>query len=1449
MKKKTSVFLLSCLLAITMLPILPAQAQAEETYYTVTFDDGLPSVNIPMPAPMAVSAEYGSGLPLDIPSFDQELFTYEFRSWDDDPNIKVPDEYNPAFYGGNDNPYIPTGNTVLYASWTMVAKDGALVYTDAFGNSILPAPQAIEAGVETTISNVVPTRPGATFLGWGHNQEWPILIGEQEDDEVIYRPGDTFTPTENKMYLEPIWRESENSGTYNAPAAVTPDPVTGNVSLSGVALAPVDGDYYEFTTTRTGNYEFSFDQGDSRDWAWVDIYSPSLAYPSDSFYQLYLSGQGGSQTCLIEAGVRVVVNIESGRNQDSPYTFNIAYTDTPLYTASFEDGITWADIPMPAPSTKYVGQGIEELPNAHDFLPYIGDGYPWNGGYGFADELAYYRFYSWFEQPNISSSYDYATQRTWDSKTGHYYPTGNITYYPDWYITAKPDALIYWDNSGSPSSLPESHNFIPGEKVTISNDVPIRDGAAFLGWYIDDSGYNYAIPVQLNGAEPSGDTPEYQPGDVIDTSALPDDDAGIILFPLWQENENSGASITDAVDMSPSLNAGNLSIQGTFLPYNGDSDHDTYKFTAAHTDDYVFSFADDGYLQGYRVYVDGLLAVNQNVYDSEHYSSEATSLRIQQGAKVVIDLNSYGNGWDIHYTFNVTSTQPPVPVVSHTVTFDANLTSANVTTPAAQTVSDGQGITVAAIDDAPAGYTFLGWDTDPAALAPTIMAGDSFIPAADVTLYAIWSIQQPDLADTRAAADVEWIIPAENGIHTFTSDLEGAADKDWFYFIAPYTGGYSFYATGNTQAVTTTVYAATGWDWGTTVTNKPNTYNDVAKKLTGGTKYLVCVSTTSSAPTDYTINLNVPLEDEYANTQATADLEIGMQAGPSTASFWGHVNGSTDQDWAYFIAPETGRYTFKVYQDGPATSATIYAASGWDWGSTVQSSDGSTTISKYITAGSKYFVRMTTSAPGDAMFGFEITVPKPDDYANSRTEATHEWMVPAESSEQILISGDIDGSTDQDWFYFIAPSTGRYTFKLLPDGPDFTATVYAATGFDWGTSVTSRGDAASVTKMLTAGSKYYVRMTTAMPIETFFCLEVTPPIPDDYPNTRAEASYELTLPAEQGENSITGYADGSTDQDWFYFVAPTTGNYTFRATNNSQAVKTTVYAATGWDWGTSVTNQPDSANMNGKRLTAGSKYYVCVAVTTAAATDYTIMFTTPRPDDYADTRAAATYEWQMSPDPSNPTYATGYIDGSGDQDWFYITAPTTGKYTFTLLPDGPDFTATAYAATGWDWGTSATSRADAATFTKTLTAGSRYYVCMTTASPTDTFFCLRITAPIPDDYANTRAAATHEWSVSAEPGSHVISGFGDGSADQDWFYFTAPVTGTYVFGAYDNDATVKTTIYAATGWDWGTSVTNNPGATNTMTKRLTAGTKYYVCVNSTTATPTNYSIDLIVPSA
>ena len=489
--------------------------------------------------------------------------------------------------------------------------------------------------------------------------------------------------------------------------------------------------------------------------------------------------------------------------------------------------------------------------------------------------------------------------------------------------------------------------------------------------------------------------------------------------------------------------------------------------------------------------------------------------------------------------------------------------------------------------------------------------------------------------------------------------IDSSGDKDWYRFVAPSSGPWTFAssvpASGGLGDPYGTLYSSTGAVISSNDDDAGNRQFLVQASLVQGQTYFLEVKGFNSSYTGmFTVTaakvapvLNVRPESLSVSTAAGS---LSLPVGSNTSWAVGVTQGS---NWVS-VTPTTG--------SGAGSVSIAYQAN---------TGEGRTAVLTFVTTAGVPQVSTTMS----------LTQVAADCAATTSTNCS--WSNLAQP-----ISGAIDPTGDKDWYRFIAPSSGTWTFtSSIPSSGglfDAVGTVYASNGT---TVVASNDDGAGnrqfkITASLTIGQTYY--------------LEV-----------RGYGSYTgaFTVTAAQLPPSLT--------------VSP--GSLSFAAAGGSSAV--TVTSDTSWS--VSLSSQdaswlsvtPASGSGNGPvivqaRANAGAARSGVVTFTsTTGEPPISRQVTVTQPGSDCGASTSSYCSWLNVTTP-----VSGVIDPGGDKDWYRFTVPSSGTWAFTSsIPSSGglyDPYGTIYASNGTTMVASNDDGAGNRQFkiTASLTTGQTYYL-------------------------------------------------------------------------------------------------------------------------------------------
>lgn len=493
---------------------------------------------------------------------------------------------------------------------------------------------------------------------------------------------------------------------------------------------------------------------------------------------------------------------------------------------------------------------------------------------------------------------------------------------------------------------------------------------------------------------------------------------------------------------------------------------------------------------------------------------------------------------------------------------------------------------------------------------------------------------------------------------------------------------------------------------------------------------------------------------------------------------------------------------------------------------------------------------------------------------------------------------DVSGTPNNDvWYSFVATATS-HRISLT----NIVAT--AGTSVDMGIGIyngtagcgslvlvgSSDPETYDVTG-LTAGVTYFVRVYGWGSLATNFnnfdiCVGTPPPPPPAPANDNCEAAIALTVNANYGCSVVTaGTTSGATASPQADDVSGTPNNdvwFSFVATGTAHRVSLTnivATAGTSVDMGIGVYNgtagcsslvlvgssDPETYNVTG--LTAGVTYYVRVYGWGTAATNYNtfnICIGSPPPAPANDLIANAavlnespvlTCTNAIAGTTESATHSAEYACSTTDVDvWYTFTPSTTGIYNFSrTVSSGTGngyisvYSGTSASLTRLNTSCSSTS------FSQALTAGTQYYVSVSSTATSTLSFVLCV-SPAPPAPANDLIANASVLTESTDLNcSNSVAGttvsathsaeYACSATDVDvWYTFTPATTGSYLFRRTVSSGTGNGYISVYSGAPGSLTRLNTSCFVNNFTQALTAGTQYYVSVSSTATSTLSFAL-------
>ena len=421
--------------------------------YTITYD-----ANGGTGAPESQSYVYNTVETLKLSDTIPKRDGYAFLGWSISPTVTGA-SYQPGQEWKKSNAF----HTTLYAVWK--ANTYTITY-DANGGSGIPENQTKTHEVNLTLSNLIPTRTGYTFLGWSTSSG---------ATSATYSPGDIFTINADTT-LYAVWNINTYTITYNANG--------GSGAPSSQKIT--HGEYVAISNvipTRAGHTFLGWSTSAS---ATNATYALSSSFTTTSNVTLYAvwninaytityNANGGSGAPASQTKTHGVnLTLSSTKPTRTGYTFlgwstsssatSPTYSPGSIFTSN-ADTTLYAIWDANGYTITYHANGGSGAPasqtKTHGVNLTLSSTKPTRSGY---------TFLGW----STSST---ATSATY-SPGGTFTTNANTTLYAVW--RAHTYTITYHANggSGAPASQTKTH----GVNLTLSSTRPTRTGYSFLGW-------------------------------------------------------------------------------------------------------------------------------------------------------------------------------------------------------------------------------------------------------------------------------------------------------------------------------------------------------------------------------------------------------------------------------------------------------------------------------------------------------------------------------------------------------------------------------------------------------------------------------------------------------------------------------------------------------------------------------------------------------------------------------------------------------------------------------------------------------------------------------------------------------------------------------------------------------------------------------------------------------
>jgi hypothetical protein len=511
-------------------------------------------------------------------------------------------------------------------------------------------------------------------------------------------------------------------------------------------------------------------------------------------------------------------------------------------------------------------------------------------------------------------------------------------------------------------------------------------------------------------------------------------------------------------------------------------------------------------------------------------------------------------------------------------------------------------------------------------------------------------------------------------------------EADYYKYIATTTGSVNFAmnAISNSGVDTfLTIYNSNFIEIARNDDSNGTRNSFVSVNVNANAIYYIKATAYGSGTGAYRISAN---NSDNQNTSPGASFATAINL-TTTAPITGAISTALEADYYKYLAAATGGVTFEmtaINNSGVDTYLTIYNS---DFIEIAQDDDSgiglNSLVSISVSANAIYYLKATAYGSGTGDYQVSATVQTNDDVGGSVDATATLLSFTGNVASQ---SKNIGSGLDVDVFRLTADVEGIFEIAVTPSNASTLAPVIEVIGNDGTTllefSSANAGVSAFALPFLTLGQQVYVRVSGAG-LTGDYTLQVTRPnaVVDFYANNYSTATSSLpvgiiTLSSGANSGSLTNanmVIESATDGDVFSFT-----------TNRSGPIQVSVSKEVGSNLDTIVSildasgnvfefNDDSNGTTNSTVVFQGDNntlYYIRVSGYggTTGQFDISVTDLTPTVAETDGTGTDLTHATDLT-FVANSASFQGNISSAGDQDFFSITASSSGVLTISLAAE------------------------------------------------------------------------------------------------------------------------------------------------------------------------------------
>ena len=617
-------------------------------------------------------------------------------------------------------------------------------------------------------------------------------------------------------------------------------------------------------------------------------------------------------------------------------------------------------------------------------------------------------------------------------------------------------------------------------------------------------------------------------------------------------------------------------------------------------------------------------------------------------------------------------------------------------------------------------------------------------------------------------------------------NIPASSGEQWFKFTATADTHYIHANFGAISSLTVQLYDNSGDSTvgSGSVLNNDNKYIS-RPSLTIGQVYYIKV-TPNSGTGAYQI---------VFSTSSTAPIvPIWLNSG---LWFDGNIPTSNDEQWFKFTATDASQYIHVKIGTLEYLNVQVYNSSGAAVGERTTLSNSTKNISRSLTIGQEYYIKVTPNSGSGAyqiMFYTSYYVPS----------------LPVQLTADVWANNTSFVSTQ--WFKFIATADTHYIHVRFSTANSMNVQLYDSNGVTFGDQTALGSSIKYISRSsLTIGQMYYIKVTpysgsSGVNYQITFNTSTTAPLPTNVTSLSDRVWADGSIPTSSGEQ-------------WFKFTATKTLQYIHVSFGTLSNLNVQVYDSSGNTVGNQSHLEYSSnkyTSISRSSLNTGQVYYIQVTPYSGSG-NYQITF--------SSSSSTPGNEMSNSIQLSAGVWVDGYIPNLGGEQWFKFTATNNTQYIYINFTASTSLYVQMYDSGNNPLFTNEVSFKgnEKKSVSRSLTDGQEYYIRVRRSNAYDnvTSVSYKITfnasATEPPIITNAIKLTANIW---ANDNNNILSG-------EQWFKFTATAETQYIHIRYGTLDRIWIQLYD----NGGNKVGNRTELSTSrayISQTLTVGQDYYI---------------------